>query len=162
MDPVSIAGAVFAISRAVATVITGFNDIQSRYKRADLAIVAVCSESSAVQAVLSQIADLLTREGDVVISRLQEQQVLASAFDTALTGCMMLYTCLEVELTSLRKVMKRDGRLGWTKKFKALWKQDSISALQGQIRGQVLVLNTLLQGLQTCVCHPSVPQRGAE
>ncbi|KAK3648995.1 hypothetical protein LTR56_007127 [Elasticomyces elasticus] len=96
----------------------------------------------------AQIESLLRQDGDAVVSRFIQQPVLASAFDTAITGCQMVYSCLDAELQELVRALQQDGNLDWKRKFKTIWKQDTMSGFQQQIRGQVLALNTLLQGLQ--------------
>lgn len=148
MDPLSITASVVGISAACASVVTTLKDIHDKYKHADLTVLSICSESSTVQAALSQIESMLRQDGDAVVSRFMEQPVLASAFDTAITGCQMVYSCLDAELHELAVAMQQDGGLDRKKKFKTVWKQDAMLGFQQQIRGQVLALNTLLQGLQ--------------
>ncbi|KAK3624508.1 hypothetical protein LTR56_011707 [Elasticomyces elasticus] len=132
MDPLSITASVVGISTACASVIKILKEVHDKYKQADLA----------------QIESLLRQDGDAVVSRFVQQPVLASAFDTAITGCQMVYSCLDAELQELVRALQQDGSLDWKRKFKTIWKQDTMTGFQQQIRGQVLALNTLLQGLQ--------------
>ncbi|KAK5720464.1 hypothetical protein LTR17_014940 [Elasticomyces elasticus] len=132
MDPLSITASIVGISTACASVIKTLKEVRDKYKQADLA----------------QIESLLRQDGDAVISRFIQQPVLASAFDTAITGCQMVYSCLDAELQDFVRALQQDGSLDWTRKFKTIWKQDTMTGFQQQIRGQVLALNTLLQGLQ--------------
>ncbi|KAK4889790.1 hypothetical protein LTR27_011407 [Elasticomyces elasticus] len=60
----------------------------------------------------------------------------------------MVFSCLDAELQELDAALQHDGSLDWKLKFKAVWKQDTMTALSQQVRGQVLALNTLLQSLQ--------------
>ncbi|KAK3069423.1 hypothetical protein LTR53_012250 [Teratosphaeriaceae sp. CCFEE 6253] len=148
MDPLSITASVVGISGACAAVINTLKEIHDKYKQADLTVLAICSESATVQAALAQIESLLREDGDAVVSRFTTQPVLAAAFDTAITGCQMVYSCLDAELRELAAALQRDGSLDWKRKFKTVWKQETMAGFQQQIRGQVLALNTLLQSLQ--------------
>ncbi|TKA73408.1 hypothetical protein B0A55_04271 [Friedmanniomyces simplex] len=148
MDPLSITASVVGISAACASVITTLKNVHDKYKQADLTVLAICSESSTVQAALAQVEYLLKQDGDAVVSRFQQQPVLASAFDTSITGCQMVYSCLDAELRELATALQQDGGLDRKRRFKTAWKQDTMLGFQQQIRGQVLALNTLLQGLQ--------------
>ncbi|KAK5719438.1 hypothetical protein LTR15_007962 [Elasticomyces elasticus] len=148
MDPLSITASVVGISAACASVVKSLKAIHDKYKQADLYVLAICSESSTVQAALAQIEYLLREDGDALISRFRTQPSLASAFDTAIIGCQMVFSCLDAELQELDASLQRDGSLDWKLKFKTVWKQDTMMALSQQVRGQVLALNTLLQSLQ--------------
>ena len=151
MDPLSITASVVGISGACASVIKTRKDVYDKYKQADLTIASIISETGAVQAALSQIESLLKRDGNAVVAQFKEQPVLAQAFDTAITGCRMLYSCLEKELDELAEALEHNGSLDWKRKFKAAWRQDTMAALQQQIRGQEQALMMLLAGLQMYV-----------
>lgn len=99
-------------------------------------------------AALSQIESLLRKDENAVLARFEEQPALAAAFDTSLVGCAMLYSCLESEVHDLDTALRQTGALDWRRKFKAVWKQDEMTNLLQQIRGQEVALSLLLQGLQ--------------
>lgn len=69
---------------------------------------------------LSQIEALFRRDENAILARFEEQPVLASAFDTSLTGCAMLYSYLEAEVHDLDAALKRDKSLDWKRKFKTV------------------------------------------
>lgn len=148
MDPLSITASVVGISEACLSVTKALSDFRDKYQKANLTITAICSETSVVSASLSQIQSLLYRDGDALILKLEQRPDLASTFDIALTGCMVLYSSLEDEIADLRVAIRQDDGLGWKDKFKTAWKEDDMTHLLQQIRGQVIALNVLLQGLQ--------------
>lgn len=94
-----------------------------------------------ISASLSQIQNYLLRDD------LSSKPELRKAFDTALTGCMTVYGCLDVEVQRLQNKVE-DGTLGWKDKAKYLWNEADMEQLLIQIRGQQTALTLLLQGLQ--------------
>lgn len=158
MDPLSITASVVGIGGAVASVVKGLKDVADKLKRGNLTIIALCSESSSVHVALGQIETIFRRHEDEMLTRFEEQPALVSAFDTSLTGCALLYSCLEAEVSDLREALAKRGTLDWTSRFKVVWKQDEMESLAGQVRGQSAALNLLLQGLQTLRCQPPYRQ----
>jgi len=149
MDPLSITASVVGIGGAVATVVKALKDISGKLKQANLTILSICSESSSVHAALGQIETIFRRHEEELLVRFEQQPALASAFDTSLTGCALLYSCLETEVKDLQASLRKDGSLDWTARFKTVWRQGDMELMVGQIRGQGAALNLLLQGLQT-------------
>ncbi|EGU80039.1 hypothetical protein FOXB_09448, partial [Fusarium oxysporum f. sp. conglutinans Fo5176] len=66
-----------------------------------------------------------------------------TAFETALTGCMVVFSCLEAETRSLRS--KNPGV--WAK-IKFIWNQDRLKELLGVLRGQQSSITFLLNLLE--------------
>jgi hypothetical protein len=65
-----------------------------------------------VHAALAQIERILRRDEETMFARFEEQPALRSAFDTALTGCAMLYACLQAEVEELHVALANDGSTG--------------------------------------------------
>lgn len=116
-------------------------DLRERYKDASVLITAIYSESMVIAASLSQIQNLLQHD-----ALLQKPQLLET-FDRALTGCRVVYGCLEEEV---RDLVEKAGRndLRFKDRAKFLWKEDTFKELLTQIRGQQSALSLLIQGLQ--------------
>lgn len=116
-------------------------DLRSRYKDASVLITAIYSESMVIAASLSQVQNLLQHNA------LQSKPQLLETFDRALTGCRVVYGCLEEEVRDL--VAKADNNeLRFKDKARFLWKEDTFKELLTQIRGQQSALSLLIQGLQ--------------
>jgi hypothetical protein len=147
MDPLSITATVAGICKVCLAVTQALSDFQAKCQQASLTIGAICAESAVVNAALSQIQSLLFRQGDRIIIRLNDRPDLASAFDTSLTGCMLLYSCLENEVGNLRAALDQGTGLNWKHKFTAVWKENTMQGLLQQIRGQEIALQLLLQSL---------------
>ncbi|KAF3042123.1 hypothetical protein E8E12_005121 [Didymella heteroderae] len=141
MEPVS---AVFGIMAALPQCIQSAKelyDLRERYKDASVLITAIYSESMVIAASLSQVQNLLQHD-----ALLQKPQLLET-FDRALTGCRVVYGCLEEEVRDLVEKAKRND-LKFRDRAKYLWKEDTFKELLTQIRGQQSALSLLIQGLQ--------------
>lgn len=94
-----------------------------------------------IAASLSQVQNLLYHE------TLQSKPQLLETFDRALTGCRVVYGCLEEEVRDL--VIRADSdELRFRDRAKFLLKEDTFKELLTQIRGQQSALSLLIQGLQ--------------
>lgn len=104
-------------------------------------ITAIYTESMVVAASLSQIQNLLLG------ATLQNKPDIRDTLDKALTGCWVVYQCLDEEVQELNSKMdvndlrKRD-------RARFLLKEANFKDLLQQIRGQQSALGLLIQGLQ--------------
>lgn len=94
-----------------------------------------------IAASLSQVQNLL--QHDALLSKPQ----LLETFDRALTGCRVVYGCLEEEVRDLVTKTENDD-LGFKDRARFLWREDTFKELLTQIRGQQSALSLLIQGLQ--------------
>jgi hypothetical protein len=116
-------------------------DLRSRYKDANILITAIYSESMVIAASLSQVQNLIHQD------TLKAKPQLLETFDRALTGCRVVYGCLEEEVRELVAKAEAD-ELKFKDRAKFLWKEDTFKELLTQIRGQQSALSLLIQGLQ--------------
>lgn len=116
-------------------------DLRERYKDASVLITAIYSESMVIAASLSQVQNLLQHD-----SIAQKPQLLET-FDRALTGCRVVYGCLEEEVRDLVEKAQRND-LKFKDRARYLWKEETFKELLTQIRGQQSALSLLIQGLQ--------------
>lgn len=116
-------------------------DLRERYKDASILITAIYSESMVIAASLSQVQNLLQHD-----ALLRKPQLLET-FDRALTGCRVVYGCLDEEVRDLAEKAER-SELRFKDRAKYLWKEDTFKELLTQIRGQQSALSLLIQGLQ--------------
>ncbi|KAI4945749.1 hypothetical protein J4E91_007662 [Alternaria rosae] len=116
-------------------------DLRLKYKDASVLITAIYSESMIIAASLSQVQNLLQNDA------LREKPQLLETFDRALTGCRVVYGCLEEEVRDLRVKAENDN-LKFKDKAKFVFKEDAFRELLTQIRGQQSALSLLIQGLQ--------------
>lgn len=111
-------------------------------------MVSVSSEMTVVSASLSHIQTLILSKQDSE-SLLRSRPEIAATLDTALTGCMVLFSCLDEEIKSVTKQPRRIATLSWKGKIKVTWKHETFQELLDGIRGQQLAISTLIQLLQT-------------
>ncbi|KAF1839064.1 hypothetical protein BDW02DRAFT_636030 [Decorospora gaudefroyi] len=140
MEMSATVGVLVALPQCIEAAKQLYN-LRSRYKDASFTITAIYSESMVVAASLSQIQNLLQHDA------LQQKPQLLETFDCALTGCRVVYSCLEEEVRHLATKAENDD-LKFKDRAKFLWKEDTFKELLTQIRGQQAALNLLIQGLQ--------------
>ncbi|USP75820.1 ankyrin repeat-containing protein [Curvularia clavata] len=116
-------------------------DLRIKYKEASVLITAIYTESQVIAASLSQVQVLLEN------GMLHKKPELLETFDRALTGCRIVYVCLEEEVRELASKAATND-LDFKNRAKFLWKEDTFKELLTQIRGQQSGLILLLQGLQ--------------
>ncbi|KAK3384860.1 hypothetical protein B0H63DRAFT_522207 [Podospora didyma] len=134
MYPVTITTTIFGIATKCVSVTKQLSDLRGKFAHATLTITAICTESSLINASLSRLQDLFLTRQNEVFGRFQGRPELASSCDTALTGCMLLYSCLHEEVKVLHDVIMERGELTTTQKVLAVWKESEMKELLLQIR----------------------------
>ena len=79
---------------------------------------------------------------------LRSRPEIAATLDTSLTGCMVLFSCIDEEVREVSKHVGGKAGLSWRGRVKTIWKQETFQELLGGLRGQQLAVNTLIQLLQ--------------
>jgi hypothetical protein len=101
-----------------------------------------------VSASLSHIQTLILSKQDYQLF-LQSRPEIAATLDTALVGCMVLFSCLDEEINNVTKQARRTPTFSWKAKIKVAWKHETFQELLDGIRGQQMAINTLIQLRQT-------------
>jgi hypothetical protein len=160
MNPFSIATTALGITAKCLAATKDLSDLTHRFKHARLTILAICSESAIINAALCNLQNLFfcseDSAGENAYARFCSRPELAMACDTALTGCTLLYSCLDDELQDLKLAVERQGMhrsndFHWHQKAQIIWKDATMKELQRQVHGQALALNLLLQCFQVYV-----------
>lgn len=73
---------------------------------------------------------------------------LRDVFDMAITGCTVVLSCLDEEITKLLTGSGSSGPFGWRAKDKYLWKEETMMGLLQRLRGQQGAISLLFQSLQ--------------
>ena len=122
-------------------------------------MVAISTEATVISASLSQMQHLiLTKQNPEQLLRSRPE--IAATLDTSLTGCMVLFSCLDDELREVSRHARGTNSLSWRGKIKTAWKQDKFQELLDGIRGQQTAINTLIQLLQMYVdCSDDLQKR---
>ncbi|KAF2802570.1 uncharacterized protein BDZ99DRAFT_200839 [Mytilinidion resinicola] len=142
MDPLSVAANVINVLSETIRCAKGLYDLRDKYRDAYVTITSIYSESMVISAALSQVQNLLLHDA------LGQKPDLEAAFDTALTGCMVVYSCLDEEVQRLAGSGPPGGDLGWRERSRIVWEEDRMKELLLQIRGQQTAMTLLIQGLQ--------------
>lgn len=144
MESLSLSVSVITVTGACLSTAKALNGLLGKYKDAQKTIVAICSETSMISASLVQTQSLLIRDAQALTSRLQARHELEATFDTALTGCMVVFSCLDNEVQKLAACVN-GSETGWATKAKYLWKEDTMKEYLQQLRGQQTAITLLLQ-----------------
>jgi len=123
------------------------NNIRSRYKDTPMTIVSICSETTTISVSLSHIQSLLLSKRDLE-GILQARQDLATALDTAMVGCVVLFSCLNEETQRITKWQSGPSTFAFRSKARLIWNHNKLKELLDGLRGQQIAINTLIQLLQ--------------
>lgn len=148
MDPISITGTVLSITARCLTTAKALYDLRGKYKSAQTTISAICSECTVISASLTRIRSLVVQNTDVLSTQLSFRPELGTAFDTALTGCMVVFRVLDDEVKKLTSGGDGTAKLGFKVKARYLWDEETMKELLQQIRGQQTAISLLIQALQ--------------
>ncbi|KAH7050132.1 hypothetical protein B0J12DRAFT_600185 [Macrophomina phaseolina] len=148
VEPMTAISVVLNISSSVFTNAQTLSNLRDRYQNATSTITAICAESSSISAALSQIQGLLLRDVSHLDSHFANRPELRETFDTALTGCEVIYACLEEEIQRLSANARDADAMTWRVKCRFIWREDTMRDLLSQLRGQQMALNLLIQMLQ--------------
>jgi hypothetical protein len=153
MDPLSITASVAGIATACLATAKTLNDLRNKYLDAQMTIAAICSETAVVGATLAKIQGILLGNPQVLKAEIEgiPGSEIQNTFDVALTGCSVIYSCLDVEVQKLRKAAGGASDPGWAEKAKFLWKEDRMKELLENLRGQEISITLLVSILQTLV-----------
>jgi hypothetical protein len=113
-------------------------------------MVAISSEIAVISASLSQIQTLILSKQDPEML-LRSRPEIAATLDTTLTGCMVLFSCLDEEIQNVSRYAREHNAFSWKGKMRVFWKQETFQELLDGIRGQQMAINTLIQLLQMYV-----------
>jgi len=97
VEPIGLVGTVVGVIGLGAQVAKQLNDIRSQYNFANSTISAISSECAVISTALEHIRVLVTKQRDRVVSRLEPNSSMSSAFDTAFQGCEATLTVLYLE-----------------------------------------------------------------
>ncbi|KAM7203331.1 hypothetical protein V8F33_002322 [Rhypophila sp. PSN 637] len=110
MDPLSIASAV------------SLHDLQGKFKDVPTTIIAISSEMTVISASLAHIQGILVQKRGLSNDIWQQgngqnddKNMRLAALDTSLTGCLVLFSCLDQEIATVNKSrsVKNGGQLSW-------------------------------------------------
>jgi len=147
MDPLSLTANIITLTATCLKTTKALSDLRSRYKHAQATISGLSTESTLICAALSQIQSVFLQRSDAIATQLRSRSQLFTTFDTALTGCSVVFAVLDDELQLLLRYGD-NHEIGWVEKAKLLWKEDSMIESLRQLRGQQTAINLLLQVLQ--------------
>jgi hypothetical protein len=68
--------------------------------------------------------------------------------DAALTGAMVLFSCLHSEIQSILAGAPDSSQLRWRSRVRVMWNEAKLNELLNALRGQQISLNLLIQLLQ--------------
>ncbi|KAK5689848.1 hypothetical protein LTR97_012608 [Elasticomyces elasticus] len=122
-------------------------DLSCKYKDAPRTFVIISSEIAVISASLSQLQALILSQKNPE-KLLRSRPEIAATLDTSLTGCMVLFSCLDEEVREVSRHVRGLGNLSWVGRVKTVWKQAKFQELLDAIRGQQVAINTLMQLLQ--------------
>ncbi|PQE15068.1 Serine threonine kinase (Kin4) protein [Rutstroemia sp. NJR-2017a BVV2] len=118
MDPLSIASIVVKLTATCLSTAKTLSAIQNDYKDAPISIVSICSEAAVISACLSRLQMIVC----------EKQTELNYALDVALTGCVVLFSCLADEIRNITSDSSPTaaGAIKWKGKAKLVWNHEKL------------------------------------
>ncbi|KAF2087879.1 hypothetical protein K490DRAFT_56458 [Saccharata proteae CBS 121410] len=144
MDPLTLTAAIVSLSWKAFEIGKEFNDLRLKYKEADATIDAICIEAEVVHVSLSRVRRLF-ENGAPTRPKSDELYMI---FDTAVTGCDAVLSCLNEEVKKLKASASQSGTFGWKVRAKFIWKEEAMADLLNKLRGQRGAISLLFQSLQ--------------
>ncbi|VTT72082.1 unnamed protein product, partial [Fusarium fujikuroi] len=142
MDPLSIASSVVGLTATCLSTCKKLHDLAGEYQDAPAIIATICSQSTIISIGLSELQMKILRRDDLAQAWASKTQIW-TAFETALTACMVVFSCLEAETKSL--ILKNPGFWG---KIRFIWNQERLKELLGALREQQSSITFLLNLLE--------------
>ncbi|KAF4469676.1 GTPase-activating of the rho rac family (LRG1) [Fusarium albosuccineum] len=142
MEPLSIATAVVGLTATCLTTCKKLSDLAGSYGDVPVMIAMICSESTVISIALSELQMKILRREDLSQAWASKNEILV-VFETVLTGCMTVFSCLEAETRRLH--LQNPGV--WAK-LKFMWSQDRLNDLLNALRGQQTAIVFLLKVLE--------------
>ncbi|KAF4944199.1 hypothetical protein FGADI_12853 [Fusarium gaditjirri] len=143
MDPLSIATSVVGLTATCLSTCKKLHDLAGQYEDVPTIIAIICSESTVISMGLSELQSKILHRNDLAQAWASRTDIL-HVFETALTGCMTVFSCLEAETRNL-KLKNAPGVLA---KLKFIWNQDRLKELLEALRGQQTSITFLLNILE--------------
>ena len=153
MDPLTICATVTGLVRTCGTAATMCSGLITKYKIAPMILASIRTECTTVKTALSYVDCLIKQDADQFSSRVKAHSPLSEIFDVPLTGCVLTFSLLDVQLQKLYDRSKDHDSYKWKDKMKYVWDEDQAKAILDHMRGLQGALNLMLTVLQTYVSH---------
>jgi hypothetical protein len=112
-----------------------------------MTVVTISSEITVISASLSHLQMIICPKQDFVRT-LDSRPELAHTLDTALIGCMVIFSCLDEEIRDITAKISQRGALSWKGKAKVVWDDAKLREMLDSLRGQQNTINFLIQLVQ--------------
>ncbi|KAF5007829.1 hypothetical protein FDECE_5855 [Fusarium decemcellulare] len=150
MDPVSIATAVVGLTATCLTTCKKLSDLAPSYGDVPVMIAMICSESTVISIALSELQMKILRRDDLSQAWASKNEIQV-VFETVLTACMTVFSCLEAETRRLES-----QNPGVWAKLKFMWSQDRLKDLLNALRGQQTSIASVTEAQSLRSRNPSI------
>ena len=149
MDPLTIGATVAGLLTACGTAVTMCSGLITKYKTTPTILASIRAECITVKAVLSYVDGIIKRDVDLLSSQLKAHSPILEMFDVPLTGCVVIFSLLDIELRKLYDRSKDQETYNWKDKWRYVWNEDKAKTILDHMRGLQSALNLMLIALQT-------------
>ena len=147
MDPISLTPFILSVIAISEKTVFVIKDLTSKYKSAPLTLSLIQTEITTILEALKRLENICCNDPDSISARFSSQIELVNTFDSALTGCVTVVSCLENELS---RVSKRSPfqEIKWTNNLKFMLAESSIKTQLQHLGVKRGAIQLLLQSLQ--------------
>jgi hypothetical protein len=152
MDPLSIATSIGGIVSICIRVASGLDALLTKFKNAQVTIMALASQCRAINSGLSQLEDIVNRESHTIRGR----TYLTLTFDQTLHGCRSVLSCLSGVVNSLQKVQDESNSQSAIRRrlrrlrgdASVVWNEAEMERFSVLLQGQQSAVSFLIQIMQ--------------
>jgi len=151
MDPLTLVTSITGIAAVSLQTARRLDQLLEKFQNAGVTITALSSQCHAIRAGLGELQSLVALN-----NRIHGRPDVLAVFDSTLTGCMVVLSCLDSDVEKLRDAetatsSKRQQRWSikrfWVKAT-IVWKEDQMQSYLKLLQGQQTALSFLVQLLQ--------------
>lgn len=148
MDIVSVTAAAASLALNFAKACKSLVEIKESYDQAPMTVTSMATECKTITAALTHLQGLTLEKSAALSPGPTLSDNLATGFDEALTGCMLILSVLEAELRKIIEGGEEFGNMTFRKRVKHLWNEETMCQLLQHLRGQHTAVSTLISILQ--------------
>lgn len=119
-----------------------------KYRNAAQTVAALHTEVIAIGASMWYIKLIFDKNPELEKSRFYNDPELEQIFSHALSGCRLVLTSLQEEISALMDGIEQKGSKGRKAKRKYVWKESGMKELLQTLRGQHMAISSIIQCLQ--------------
>jgi hypothetical protein len=148
MDPISFAASIGSLTEGCLLTVKKVGELATKFKDAAKILHDVSSEARVITIALTQLQSTIVLDEYSVLGQALLTAHIRDVLDTALRGCRMTLSCIDVKTRSLASKVENNLKLNHADRARIFWKDDKFTELLKQLRKEHSAIGILQQRLQ--------------